>query len=51
VAGSCTIDGLGGAFIDGVDGDHSNVIGLGLPTLRGLLAGLGVRWTDLWDRA
>jgi septum formation protein len=51
VAGSCTIDGLGGAFIDGVDGDHSNVIGLGMPTLRGLLAELGVRWTDLWDRA
>jgi septum formation protein len=50
VAGSCTIDGLGGAFIDGVDGDHSNVIGLGMPTLRGLMAELGVRWTDLWNR-
>lgn len=51
VAGSCTIDGLGGAFIDGVEGDHSNVIGLALPTLRALLAELGVRWTDLWDSA
>ena len=51
VAGSCTIDGLGGAFIDGVEGDHSNVIGLALPTLRALLAELGVRWTELWDRA
>ncbi|HYN56182.1 MAG TPA: nucleoside triphosphate pyrophosphatase [Motilibacterales bacterium] len=49
VAGSCTIDGLGGAFIEGVEGDHSNVIGLALPTLRALLAELGVRWTDLWD--
>jgi septum formation protein len=49
VAGSCTIDGLGGAFIDGVDGDHTNVIGLALPTLRRLLAELGVRWTDLWE--
>lgn len=49
VAGSCTIDGLGGAFIDGVDGDHSNVIGLALPTLRRLLAQMGVRWTDLWQ--
>jgi septum formation protein len=48
VAGSCTIDGLGGPFIDGVDGDHSNVIGLALPTLRALLGELGVRWTDLW---
>ena len=28
VAGSCTIDGLGGPFIDGIDGDHTNVIGL-----------------------
>ncbi len=51
VAGSCTIDGLGGPFIDGIDGDHSNVIGLAMPTLRGLLAELGVRWTDLWDTA
>ncbi len=48
VAGSCTIDGLGGPFIDGIDGDHTNVIGLALPTLRRLLADLGVRWTDLW---
>ena len=50
VAGSCTIDGLGGPFIEGVIGDHTNVIGLSLPTLRRLLAELGVRWTDLWDR-
>ena len=50
VAGSCTIDGLGGPFIDGISGDHSNVIGLALPTLRELVAELGVRWTDLWDR-
>lgn len=48
VAGSCTIDGLGGPFIDGIDGDHSNVIGLALPTLRRLVACLGIRWTDLW---
>ncbi len=51
VAGSCTIDGLGGPFIDGIDGDHTNVIGLALPTVRRLLEALGVRWTDLWDRA
>lgn len=49
VAGSCTIDGLGGPFIDGIEGDHTNVIGLSLPTLRGLLAGFGIRWTDLWE--
>ena len=51
VAGSCTIDGLGGPFIEGIEGDHSNVIGLALPTLRALLAEFGVRWTDLWDAA
>jgi septum formation protein len=51
VAGSCTIDGLGGPFIDGLEGDHTNVIGLALPTLRSMLATLGVRWTDLWERA
>ena len=48
VAGSCTIDGLGGAFIEGIDGDHGNVIGLSLPTLRDLVRRLGWRWTDLW---
>jgi septum formation protein len=51
VAGSCTIDGLGGPFIEGIEGDHTNVIGLALPTLRGLVAERGHRWTDLWDRA
>jgi septum formation protein len=51
VAGSCTIDGLGGPFIDGIDGDHTNVIGLALPTVRRLLATLGVRWTELWEGA
>jgi septum formation protein len=49
VAGGFTIDGLGGAFIDGVEGDHHNVVGLSLPLLRRLLADLGVGWTDLWS--
>lgn len=48
VAGGFTLDGLGGAFVDGVDGDPSNVIGLSLPTFRRLLAEIGVTWTDLW---
>ena len=51
VAGSCTIDGLGGPFIDGIEGDHTNVIGLALPTLRAMVAALGLRWTDLWEHA
>ena len=48
VAGAFTIDGLGGPFIESIDGDHSNVIGLSLPLLRRLLADLGIRLTDLW---
>jgi septum formation protein len=49
VAGAFTLDGLGGWFVDGVDGDPSNVIGISLPLVRGLLAGVGVRVTDLWS--
>ena len=47
-AGAFTIDGLGGAFIEGIDGDPHGVVGISLPLLRRLLAELGVRWTDLW---
>ena len=49
VAGGFTLDGLGGAFIDSIHGDPSTVIGISLPTLRRLLADLGVRWTALWN--
>jgi septum formation protein len=48
VAGAFTVDGLGGAFVTGLEGDHHNVVGLSLPTLREMFADLGVRWTDLW---
>ena len=47
-AGAFTIDGLGGAFIEGIDGDPHGVVGISLPLLRRLLAALGVVWTDLW---
>ncbi|ARD42272.1 Maf family protein [Actinomyces gaoshouyii] len=47
-AGAFTIDGLGGAFIEGIEGDPHGVVGISLPLLRGLLAELGVTWTDLW---
>lgn len=50
VAGAFTIDGLGGAFITGIEGDHHNVVGISLPVLRELVADLGLRWTDLWHR-
>ncbi len=48
VAGGFTIDGLGGAFITGIQGDHHNVVGISLPLLRTLVADLGISWPDLW---
>jgi septum formation protein len=50
VAGGFTLDGLGGAFIDGIEGDPSNVVGISLPTVRQLFAELDVRWTSLWNK-
>ncbi len=51
VAGAFTIDGLGGPFIDGIEGDPHTVVGISLPLLRRLLAELGVGWTTLWSPA
>lgn len=48
VAGAFTLDGRSAMFVDGIDGDPSNVIGLSLPLLRRLLAELGVGVTGLW---
>jgi nucleoside triphosphate pyrophosphatase len=48
VAGAFTLDGRCAPFIDGVEGDPSNVIGLSLPLLRRLLARIGVELTSLW---
>jgi septum formation protein len=48
VAGAFTLDGLAAPFIDRIDGDPSNVIGLSLPVVRQLLAELGVGIIDLW---
>ena len=48
VAGGFTIDGLGGPFVSGIEGDHHNVVGVSLPLLRDLVAELGHEWTDLW---
>ena len=48
VAGAFTIDGLGGAFITGIEGDHHNVVGVSLPLLRELVLELGHGWSDLW---
>ena len=49
VAGAFTIDGRSSVFVDSVDGDPSNVVGLSLPLLRRLLAELGVAVTSLWS--
>lgn len=48
VAGAFTLDGLGGWFIDRIEGDPSNVIGLSLPLMRRLLQELGLSIADLW---
>jgi len=48
VAGAFTIDGLGGAFVTGIEGDHHNVVGVSLPLLRELVIELGHAWPDLW---
>lgn len=48
VAGAFTVDGLGGAFVTGIEGDHHNVVGVSLPLLRELVAELGHLWPELW---
>lgn len=49
VAGGVTIDALGAPFIARIDGDHSNVMGLSIPTLRLMLLDLGIAWPSLWS--
>ncbi|WP_182113357.1 MULTISPECIES: nucleoside triphosphate pyrophosphatase [unclassified Actinotalea] len=48
VAGAFTVDGLGGPFVTGIEGDHHGVVGLSLPLLRELLAELGLPLHRLW---
>ena len=48
VAGAFTVDGLGGPFVTGVEGDYHNVVGLSLPLLRRMLAQVGIAWPELW---
>jgi septum formation protein len=48
LAGACSLEGLGGPFVDGIDGDPSNVLGLSLPLLRRMLGRLGYSVTDFW---
>lgn len=51
VAGAFTIDGFGGAFVERIEGDHHNVVGVSLPLLRRLTIELGYAWTAFWAPA
>ena len=48
VAGGFTLDGYGSAFVRRIEGDPANVIGLGIPLLRGMVRRAGLSWPDLW---
>lgn len=48
VAGAFTLDGIGGSFVESIDGDPSNVIGISLPLLRRMLGELGIAVHELW---
>jgi septum formation protein len=50
LAGAFSIDGLAGPFVDGIDGDPSNVLGLSLPLFRRMLAEFDLLITDLWKQ-
>lgn len=47
VAGAFTVDGLGGPFVERIEGDHHNVVGLSLPALRRMLAECAIPWHTL----
>ncbi|UYQ78328.1 Maf family nucleotide pyrophosphatase [Glutamicibacter sp. JL.03c] len=47
-AGAFTIDGLAASFIESIEGNFQNVVGLDVFVLRKLLAELGVGIVDLW---
>ncbi|SDT05941.1 Maf family protein [Microlunatus soli] len=49
VAGSFTLDGLGGPFVTGIEGDPHNVVGISLPVLREMIIGAGHSWPELWS--
>lgn len=49
VAGAFTIDGLGGPYVERIEGDHHGVVGISLPLLRELLGELDVPWRSLRD--
>ena len=48
-AGAFALEGKGGAFVEKIDGCHTNVIGLSLPLLRQMLDERGYNLTDFWS--
>jgi septum formation protein len=48
-AGCFALDGKGGLFIEGIQGCHSNVIGLSLPLLHKMLKELHYDIADFWQ--
>lgn len=48
VAGAFTLDGRGSAFVERIEGDPGNVIGLSMPLLRNLLAEMDIPIIKLW---
>jgi septum formation protein len=48
VAGAFTIDGMGGAFIERIEGDYHTVVGLSLVALRKMIEELGHNYQDFW---
>lgn len=48
LAGAFSIDGRSAPFVDGIEGVPSNVLGLSLPVVRGMLNDVGITMTDLW---
>ena len=48
VAGAFTIDGLGGAFVERIEGDYHTVVGLSLVALRKMMNELGRDYLSLW---
>ena len=49
VAGAFTIDSLGAAFIERIEGDPSTVVGVSIPAVRRMANQLGVFWPQLWN--
>lgn len=51
MAGGFSVEGLGGPFIDRIDGDHGTVLGVSLPMLRQMLTTWGTPVSALWHTA